>query len=120
MAVCSFALTLGRTSVADATTPFLYDSSFIVFNVNTTTQDHLAFFTQPFRPLVYVATGGCLLTVLVLLVLLEMWQESLHTMTPGRNQRAFQRLMANSEIVVAGLLLKCELFFSLADLLRLT
>ena len=106
LAASSFAINFDRNSVADATTPFMYETATIIFRANQSTQGNLTFFTKPFQPLVFGAIGGCFLMVLVLLLLLEKWRENLHLIPPEKWKGGFQHFMADCEILVTGLLSK--------------
>ena len=74
MAVGPFTITAGRSSVADPTSPYMYDNAVIVFRKGGgagADRGGWTFFLRPFHPLVYAALAGCFLVVLLLLLLLE-------------------------------------------------
>ncbi|KAK7489272.1 hypothetical protein BaRGS_00019524 [Batillaria attramentaria] len=102
VALSVFTLTAERSSVADATTPINHDSSVIIFRKEPNGEDIRSFFLQPFQTPVYVAIGGCFVSVLVLLLLLEKCRWRF-----GVRQRAtsfLHVLMADVEALVAGLI----------------
>nr|KAG5703733.1 hypothetical protein BaRGS_023022 [Batillaria attramentaria] len=70
LALGTFTLTPERSRVADPTTAFQYIEAVVVFKKSPSIE-HKTFFLQPFQTPVYVALGGCFLSVLVLLLLLE-------------------------------------------------
>ncbi|KAK7489275.1 hypothetical protein BaRGS_00019527, partial [Batillaria attramentaria] len=103
VALSIFALTAGRSSVVDPTSPLAHDSSVIIFRKEPTGEDVdiLSFFLQPFQTPVYVAIGGCFVSVLVLLLLLEKCRWWF-----GGRQRAtsfLHSLKVDAEALVAGL-----------------
>ncbi|KAK7489273.1 hypothetical protein BaRGS_00019525 [Batillaria attramentaria] len=104
VALSVFTLTAGRSSVVDATTPINHDSSVVIFRKEPAGEDVdiLTFFLQPFQTPVYVAIGGCFVSVLVLLLFLEKCRWRF-----GGRQRAtsfLHALMVDVEALVAGLI----------------
>ncbi|KAK7489271.1 hypothetical protein BaRGS_00019523, partial [Batillaria attramentaria] len=107
MAVGPLTLTLERSSVADPTTPYAYDNVVVIFRHQPSTADFGTFFLQPFQTPVYVTLGGCFVSVLVLLLLLENCQRRFG----GRLQRAksgtkavLGLVMKAVEVLLAGIL----------------
>ena len=104
-----FLVTKGRSSVVDPVV-FMYDQTVIVFRFQSGQLTRgWTFFLRPFHPLVYAAIGGCLLSVLLLLLLLETchWQHwDPRRGSSGTTETRLERILNNVEIVVAGLLSK--------------
>ncbi|KAK7489274.1 hypothetical protein BaRGS_00019526 [Batillaria attramentaria] len=97
-----FTLTAGRSSVVDPTSPLTYENSVIIFKKEPPIEDILSFFLQPFQTPVYVAIGGCFISVLVLLLFLEKCRWWF-----GGRQRAtpfLHALMEDAEALFAGLI----------------
>ena len=111
MAVCILLVTKGRASVAEPVT-VMHDQTVLVFRFQTGQAARgWTFFLRPFHPLVYALIGGCLLSVLVLLLLLETchWlHRETQRSSSGSSETRFERILVNVELVVAGLLNKCK------------
>ena len=119
MAVCILLVTKGRASVAEPVT-VMHDQTVLVFRFQTgQTARGWTFFLRPFHPLVYALIGGCLLSVLVLLLLLETchWlhretqrsssgSSETQRSSSGSSETRFERILANVEMVVSALLTK--------------
>ena len=112
--VSVFSITPGRSSVADATTPFFYGSSVVMYRKEKGAgHSRWTFFLQPFHFLVYAVIASCLLLLLLLLLLLDKGHRSLGTRqrAPGAGAEVtLRRVMAHFEILLAGLLNRCESF----------
>ena len=109
MALNNFIVTKGRSSVADPVV-FMHDQTVIAFRFRPgQTARGWTFFLRPFHPLVYAALGGCLLSVLLLLLLLETchrqhWDARRSSL--GSTETRLERILVNVEMVVAGLVNK--------------
>ena len=108
MALAAFTQSYQRSLVADPVTPFMHDNAVIVFRKEGrgSNLDHWAFFLQPFDTLVYEVTGGCMLFVLLLLLLLERCHWSLHAghrRAPQGTGGLCRRVLRYVELLLAGL-----------------
>ena len=115
IAVALFIQTLGRTSVAEPSSPIWYDQAVLVFrrDYSVTSEDRQwLFYLKPFSLSVYLLILGLLLSVLLLLLLLD--RADTHMMAyrdiKGNNATAtmFKRVQMTLEILIAGLLSKRE------------
>ncbi|KAK7504977.1 hypothetical protein BaRGS_00004005, partial [Batillaria attramentaria] len=75
MAVGSFSETPDRSSVADATTAFLYDNARLMFRTAKPSIEAWSFFLQPFQPTVYLVIAGVFIGVLLLLLCIDKCQK---------------------------------------------
>ena len=107
MALGLFTVTRGRVSVTDPVT-VMHDQTVIALRRTTgQTARGWTFFLRPFHPLVYALIGGCLLSVLVLLLLLETCQRAYRAPQRALADTGLQRVAVVVEIVVSALLNKC-------------
>lgn len=116
MAVSVFAITQGRSSVADATIPFLSASSVVMYRQERSGSGRSGwtFFLQPFHPLLHAVIASCLLLLLLLLLLMDKGRRCLASRqgapAAGTDVTLGWRIMARFEILLAGLLNRCECF----------
>ena len=110
MAVGFFTITKSRSSVADETAPYLYNTAVVILRKENSTSSQWSFFLQPFQPLVYAVLVTCLLLVLLLLLLLDKCQRSLARLQGAASgtEGTWQWVMAHWETLLAGLLNRCE------------
>ena len=110
LAVSAFRPTASRARVADFTTPYDFEDALLVLKApRDYSNSDDRFFLQPFRPAVFAVVGGCVLLLVLLLLLSRfcMWYQR------GRDARdkpdVMQWLLADVEMVVAGLLSRCKM-----------
>ena len=109
VALSAFRPTSGRTRVADQTTSHGFHDAFLLLKPPQELSDSDDFFLRPFRPAVFAAVGGGALLVAMLLLLSQFCEWYKRGRDVGAKPDVTQWLMADAEIVVAGLLGRCKL-----------
>ena len=96
--------------MADYTSPYEFQDAYLIFRTMDTSDssDYSDFYLRPLQREVYVVLGGCMLCVLLLLLLARyaFWYTRAHR---GSRPDVTHWLMADAEIVLAGLFNRCKL-----------
>ena len=112
MALAAFRLTDARAAVADYTSFYEFEDTYLVFRTSETSSDSCCsdFYLRPFQWEVYAVIAGCMVCVLLLLLLARC--AAWYTQTQDSARRGpdvTHWLMADTEAVFTGLLNRCKL-----------
>ena len=114
MAMAPFRITDARAAVTDYTSPYDFEDSYLIFRTsdNNSANTSSDFYLRPLQRQVYAAMFGCLLWVLLLLLLARcvVWYTQTHR---GTRPDVTRWLMADFEILLAGLFNKCNFILPL-------